>query len=274
MGAVYTYGSTLLNDNVNLYLQEKPFEFPTYVQTTFKMARLEGVKKTGETVNGRTIQMKIKVVGSSRADLETRLSNLYQGLALRQQRLTMYTLDTRYFIADAIVASPVLVAGSPVSVILPVTFFCQQPYAFSVAQAQFDTGVISLNYVSGKTFNFPLQTFAGGGTIFSRPQIRVMYQSGPSWTSVTINQQTDNYAITENSVNLTTSGDYLDFFCDPWQSLTGYTVQKNSSGVPLAFSGLFPPLESTNTAWQVTIIASSTTATTGRLIWTWTPRWM
>jgi hypothetical protein len=67
-------------------------------------------------------------------------------------------------------------------------------------------------------------------------------------------------------------GDYLDIFCDP-NAGSGYTVQKNSSGTPLGFTGIFPVLQPGSTLWNITIVVSSGSPIV-EAIFTWTPRWL
>lgn len=269
----YTYGTFSFNDGINFFLMEKPFDFPTYQQALYKVGRMEGVKKSSEVVNERIIAIKVKVVGISRADLEGQLETMYQNLALRQQQLTLYAIDNRYFVADCTDVKTVMASGLPTSAIATVTFTCQQPYAFAQAPSSYSSGVMTAT-PSGGVCTYPVQNVSGGGSIFSRPTITITQTGGTAtaWTSLTINQQTDNQLITVTAPLPTANGDTMTFYCDPTQSASGYTVQKNGNGVPVPFVGQFPYLEYTNTAWLVTINAPGPTSIIFGLAWT--ARWV
>ena len=269
----YMYGTFSFNDGINFFLVEKPYDFPTYNQALYKIGRIEGVKKTSEVVNERTIALKVKVVGISRADLENQLETMYQSLALRQQQLAFYAIDGRYFIADCTDVKTVLAAGLPTSAIATITFTCQQPYAFAPTSSSYSSGVMTAT-PSGGVCTYPVQNVSGGGSIFSRPTITITQTGGTatSWTSLTVTQQTDNQIITVTSPLPTANGDTITIYCDPTQATNGYTVQKNTNGVPIPFVGQFPYLDYGNTAWLVTLNAPAATSIVFGL--TWTARWI
>lgn len=174
---VYSYGSFSFNDNISYFVMDKPYDSTPFIQTLFKVARLEGQKKTGESINERTIQVKIKVIGTSRVALEQNLEAMYQAFALRQQNLVLYATDQRYFVADCVNVSAPLTGGTPISTVATATFTCQQPFAFAPTASSFNTGNVTLSSAGSGSWTFPVQTFAGGGSIFSRPQITLVNQN-------------------------------------------------------------------------------------------------
>jgi len=267
----YTYGFFSFNDNINYFVTERPYSITPFQQTFFKVARLEGQKKTGETVNERIIQVKMKVIGASRIDLEQKLEVMYAALSLRQQQLVIHASDARYFVADCTNIECALQGGLPISATATLTFTCQQPYALATVASTFTTGNVMLS-ASGTNWVLPVQQFAGGGSTFSRPQITITNQSTVAWSSVSILQQTDSQQIVINDSLPTTVGDRIDIYCDPNMPTNGYTVQLNQSGTLIGFVGVFPVLEYLTTSWLITIAAPS--APTISATWTWTPRYM
>jgi predicted phage tail component-like protein len=182
----YYYGLFPINDNINYYVTDKTFDLAPYTQTLFKIARLEGEKKTGEIVNARKIQLKIKVIGANRVDLEQKLETLYQALSIRQQKLQIYATDDRYYIADCTDATAALAAGFPISTTVTASFTCQQPYAFATSLGTFSTGTVTLTpAAAASTYVFPVQTFNAGTSVYGRPQITIINQNADNSTTLT-----------------------------------------------------------------------------------------
>lgn len=202
MTTTYQYGAFVLNDGVNYFLTEKHLDMPAFRQTLFPIARLEGMKKTGERINEKRIPVVITVVGVSRSDLESKLDTLYGALALRQQSLTLHALDNRYYVADAISGTAHLVPGKILSAQVPVTFVAQQPFAYAPAQSIATTGSVTLTQVTGSTTNWQLaggfNVGAGGGNYFARPTLQI-YNLTP------INQTNLTAALTSGNVYTTLS---------------------------------------------------------------------
>ncbi len=278
-GPPYTFGSFVINDGVSYILMEKPYDVTPWQQSYFKLARLEGVKRTGDVVNQRQITLKIKVIGVSRVDLEQKLEALYQGLAIRQQPLQIYAADNRYFVADCTSIGTTLVGGLPISVVVTATFTCVQPYAFASVVSHFSSGVLfPISNIAG-AYTFQPQVIAGGGSVYSRPELHLKQTGGvaQNWTQVTVTQTTDNQFIqvTGSPYLITTNGATVDIYGDPTSFPNGYTVQLNASGTPIAFSGVFPQMKETLSTWSI-VVTTSNPGNTPSLTanWTWTPRWL
>src|SRR5579885_1743619 len=184
------YGSFDLDNHstppTGYYVQSRPLGNMKKQQNLVPIARYEGVKKTGEWIGERTIQLQVKVVGSSRANLESLLDALYLALDQEQQHLVLHS-DGRYFVADAIYAPAPLGIGNILACTVPIDFVCQQPYAYSASgSGPYDTGDLVLSLDSGMraypggrsipntTYVFPpFLSITGGGTAFSRPTMKI-----------------------------------------------------------------------------------------------------
>jgi hypothetical protein len=195
----YTFGDFCFHDGVNYLLTEKEFAMPDVVQTYSKLARYEGVKKTGETVNQKHIPVTIRVIAASRVDLERKIDALYGALSSSQQPLTLHQADGRYWVADAIAAGVQFAPGVVVSAKVPITFVAVQPYALSPSQSSYDTGSVLVPNVAGTTWRAGAYQINGGGTVFSRPTLTLINQtptnnttlssgltSGNSYTSLSV----------------------------------------------------------------------------------------
>jgi len=167
----YSYGTFCFHDGVNYLLTKKSISAVPVKETLFKIARFEGMKKTGEVTNARTITLEIRVLGSSRADLESKLDALYQAFSQRQQNLTLHSVDGRYYLADCVGMDATLAPGSILSAIVSATFLCQQPYAYAAQQLFFTSGGVSGGNIGGQNWQLANQTIMGGGNVFNRPTI-------------------------------------------------------------------------------------------------------
>lgn len=194
------FGSFDLDANQNGYfVQARQLGTVQTTQSLYPIARYEGVKKSGQYIGARKIKMQVKVVGTSRANLISLLDAMYLALNVPQQHL-VYAADGRYFIADAVYAPADVGIGQLLAVTVPVDFVCQQPYAYAAnGSGPFDTGSFLLSK-SGTAYVFPVFNVAGGGTIFSRPVLKVYNQrpvlstqltsalvSGNVYTSLSVN---------------------------------------------------------------------------------------
>jgi hypothetical protein len=188
----YAYGGFVLHDGLNYIVTEKGYPYPQVRETLFKIARMEGMKKTGEVVNDVTLGIKVRVIGASRADLEMKLDALYQALSRRQQNLTLHSVDGRYYVCDAVAAQAPLPRGNILSTEVPISFLAQQPYPLAAAASTYSYPSTALALVSGSTYQTGVHTFAGGGTIYSRPIITISNNT-PS------NNTTLGAALTQNT---------------------------------------------------------------------------
>lgn len=212
-----TYGSFNLNDNINYYVVRKPVEMTKIMPTTFKIGRLAGVKKTGEVVNERTITLDVRVIGTSRTDLENKLDAMAQALNIRNQNLTMHTNDSRYWIADCLGFTAELQSGRILSTIATVNFIAYQPYAFAVSGSTNNTGTQLMTYSGSGTQYTYTYSITGGGNVYAYPTF-VMTQrtvamsttltsaltSGTNYTSISVSAI--SRALTTRDTVILTSG--------------------------------------------------------------------
>lgn len=257
----YSYGSIVLHDG-STYLVTKidgisPVDWNI---TTAKIARTEGMKVVGQTIDTRTITLSMQVVTASRTALEAALDTLEAALNVPQQPLTLHS-DNRYWIASCtkLTYSRDMVAVANVQV----TFTCYQPYAYSATvQAQTVTGNVS----SPITW-----TMTGGGTIFSHPQMKITNTDGAlSLTTIAIQNMTSGQKLSLGTLQLLPA-QYLIATGDPFDTYS-YTVTKN--GVLTLFYdfiGVFPTLDTGISNWQLT---AATTGGTVQILVTWTPRYL
>lgn len=264
------FGSFNLNDNVNYFVIEKTLSTVPIKQTLFKVARLEGMKKTGAVQNERQISIKLRVVGTSRSNLESLLDTLNAALILPQQNLVMHALDARYFIADCTDVQITLPQGSVVSATVSLTFTAQQPFAFATSASSYTTTLSGWTVSSGVySANFSV---TAGGNVFCRPAvIQLSNLSSVAWSGFSLLQSTDSMTIEVDTGLPAVNGDYLAINCDP-TSGNGYLVALNGSTTPQAFLGEFPVLEPTATAFTVSIHAASQPNI--HVSCTWTARWL
>lgn len=199
MSSPVLYGSFNLNDNVNFFVIRKPISTVSITPTYFKIGRLTGMKKTGETTNERTIKMDVRVLGVSRSDLENQLDSMQQALNLRQQQLSMRTNDTRYFLADCVAMEAQLAPGQVLSTTVSLTFICYDPYAYSLQTTTFDTGDMQLTYNSTLIAYTGSTVVTGGGTAETFPVIRI-YQHTTALTTTLTTQLNSGSAYSQLSV--------------------------------------------------------------------------
>lgn len=187
--AVYTFGTFTLNQNsagLGYFLTAKELPMPTVKPVTFLIARRDGTKKSGESVDARTITVTIKIVGTSRTDLIIRLDALQQSLTLRSQTLCIHEDGRYYQSVDAISAPVSLSAGKGiVQCECVVVFTAYDPYAYASALSTFDTGTVALTLASS-LWNFAAQVITGGGTVYSLPLIRLYNRTSTGSTTLTV----------------------------------------------------------------------------------------
>ncbi len=167
----YSYGGFPLHDGVHYFLLEKTFDLVPLKQTTFKLARFEGVKVTGVQTDARTLQVLVYVLGTSRTDLEARLDALFAAMALRQQQLTLHALDGRYAVADCISARAPLRRGTVLSAVATLQFLCQQPYLYAPSASTFSSASAALPNTGPSTWQTAALAVPSSGTVFARPTV-------------------------------------------------------------------------------------------------------
>lgn len=219
----YSYGAFSLNDGLNYRVTSKTLGMVETKQTYGKFARMEGVKKLGEYTNERTITVKVLVSAqdsAGRAGLELLLDALTRALQNKQQQLTLHSLDTRYFVADALSMTGPLPAGKIVSTEVTLTFLCQRPYARAATTSSYTTGAQTYTSVLGSQWYSPILTLSGGGTVFARPLL------------ILTNNMVSNQVTTQASVpNGTPSITSLYVTALPHAAITGesYVLQSGSA---------------------------------------------
>ncbi len=177
----YWYGAFNLNNQPQTVLLDKPLDFPTIKEALFKIAKTEGMKKTGEDVSAKQIQVRVQLIASSRSALEALIDTLLQSLALRQQQLVLHA-DGRYWIADCIDAKIPLGPQNTVSTVVTLTFLAQNPYAYAALSTSDDTGSGAMTFLSGTTYQLN-RIITGGGNIYAYPHLQLRYQTpGPFCT--------------------------------------------------------------------------------------------
>lgn len=273
----YYFGSFNINDNINYFLLSKNLDFAEVKPTLFKIAHLDGEKQTGYAINSRQIQVHIGVVADSatptRANLESKLDTLDGALRLKQQRLQLHALDTRYFTADCISAKATFPGTSPIKAVVQAVFLAQIPYAYAVATSTQNIANVNLTLVSGNVYKYADQTFAGGGTAVALPKIHLVSTNNVAWTQVQIFDNTDSRTLTITSNLPSATNDFIDIYCDPNQIPSGgYSVQKNGT-TACAFNGVFPVLQPTNTSWTIQVTTGGSVPA-GSAQWSWQARFM
>lgn len=269
----YFYGAQNLNDGVNYFLLEKDsLSMPSVSQTLFKVGRLEGMIKTGEVVNEKPIKVKMRVLGISRADLESKVDALTQALNLRQQHLSLHTSDSRYLIADCIQAQFPLGQGNVITTVGQLLFVAQEPYAYASAASTNDTGNVTYTSIGGNQYQKSF-SFAGGGTVYSYPTITLTAKNATTWTQLQIQQTTDSEVITLTSNLPTALNDTVTIVCDPRAQNGGQAYKNGNTANQCNINGIFPVEEPTATSWVITISAGAT-APQVDVVWSWTPRWL
>ncbi len=203
---LYTFGGFIIHNGMDVFLQQKTFDFPERKQTYFHIARNDGDKKTGEIINAKPIPVSLRITGFNRPDVEMKWDAMQQALSYEQQNLKLHALDGRFWVADAIRAPMTLAPGKLQSTPpIAITFVAQNPYAYAAASQAFtDSGVASL--VSGSLWQRTGINLWRQGTSTAYPQI-----------VITNNTQSNNTTLTTGLTNGT-----------PTSSLTVAAIPNNA----------------------------------------------
>lgn len=263
----YSYGGFILHDNLTYFVEGVDFSWVPVTVTTAKIARLEGMKKAGDTVDMRQIPLIITVMPAlgTRQALESALDALYIALNQRQQQLILHA-DGRYFLADCVsVSVPV---KKPAYAIVQAQFTCYQPFAFAALPSSALAPNISLSGTG--PYNLTT-TIVGGGTVFVRPTVTVTNVGSLAISNLVLLNQAQNQSLTISSLTLN-QNDYVTIVSDP-NLANGYTITKNGVSATLYdFTGAFPIQGTGGEAWQMQCTASSTPIVTVQ--WNWTKRYL
>src|SRR6266702_2008493 len=168
-----TYGGFDLNANSSgYYAISRPMGTTQIQQNIVNIARMEGGKLSGSFTGEKRVQVLCKVVGTSRANLESLLDTLYAALNKPNQALAYHQSDSRYFIATALYTPVQLGIGEIIKAEVHIDFVCPAPYAFAGSASSYDSGDINLTS-SGSQWVTPVQNITGGGNVFCRPTITI-----------------------------------------------------------------------------------------------------
>lgn len=184
----FTFGGYSLHTisaGFGLLVQSKDVSAPVVSPIVTPIARRFGVVRSGEQVGARDIDLIIKIVGSSRTDLISRLDALKKALRLRGRDLVIYE-DSRYFRdVDCISAEAKLAGGANVTACtVNVLFRAYDPVAYAASSSSYDSGTVALTLGSG-VWSFPAIAISGGGTNETYPLIRLTNKTSTGSTTLT-----------------------------------------------------------------------------------------
>jgi len=264
----YSYGGFLLHDNLTFFMEAVDLSWVDITQVMTKIARMEGMKKSGESQDDRKVKLTVAVMplAGTRAALEAALDTLDLALYQRQQPLVLHG-DGRYFVADCVSSKRVI--NHPSYVAMELDFECQQPFAYAPAPSSSSATLFGLG---SNPYTFTTAV-TGGGTVFSRPTITITNVGTPAISNLVLTNQTDNTVLSITALTLN-AGDYVTIVCDPLLSTNnGYLIYKNGSTATLYdFSGVFPVLDTGTSTWQLQGNAASAPLVT--MNWSWTNRYL
>src|SRR5256885_3712845 len=165
--ADYSFGGYILNsfsNGLGNIVRSKDISTPTVTPITASVARRFGTVKSGESVGARDIDITLKIIGSSRTDLISRLDALKKALRLRGQSLVIFEDSRLLQNTDCLAAEGKLTGGADVLACnLSLKFRAYDPIMYAATSSSYDTGTVALTSASG-TWNFPAISVTGGGT--------------------------------------------------------------------------------------------------------------
>lgn len=200
------YNNFNLNDGVNYVVLSKSIGFPAINPSTFKVGRLEGMKKVGENINERKITLNVRVIGVSRADVENKIDAMQLALWDRGATLTLHANDNRYYIVDCVDFKYTFGVGQIISVMAQVDFIAYAPFAFASSVSSYSTGTFIMPEnganLGSSSFVSSFSVLAGGN-VFTRPLITItnmqpnfdtaltaVLSIGVNYTSINVNATT------------------------------------------------------------------------------------
>lgn len=264
----YSFGNLLLHDSVQFYVQKFDISPPTINVAMAKVARTDGMKKTGQTVNERHIKVSLLVVAAdgTRETFFNCIDTLLASLAIPAQHL-VFNIDGRYYIADC--TNKTVLVERPSSCAIELEFLAYQPYAYGTATSQTLT-----NSSIGNGINNVLMTIVNGGNATTFPVITVTNTGSHNLTGFFIQNLTSGFYLNVSGITSLTPGEYMTITCDPFAANNlGLTIIKNNVvGTRYDFTGVFPSLDSGTTQWQFT--ANNSPSTTVTINFAWQPRWL
>jgi len=186
--ADYSFGGYILNsfsNGLGNIVRSKDISTPTVTPITASVARRFGTVKSGESVGARDIDITLKIIGSSRTDLISRLDALKKALRLRGQSLVIFEDSRLLQNTDCLAAEGKLTGGADVLACnLSLKFRAYDPIMYAATSSSYDTGTVALTSASG-TWNFPAISVTGGGTSESFPLIRLTNKTSTGATTLT-----------------------------------------------------------------------------------------
>lgn len=183
----YTFGAFQLNANsggLGYFFIEKNLDMPKIKPIEFPIARRDGMRKSGEFVEPRDINVLLKVAGSSRADLISRLDLLQQALAQRSQTLCIHEDGRLFNSVDCVSADAKFKIGKIVSVDCNLAFRAYDPYAYASSSSSYDTGTVALTSAN-QLWNFPAINVSVGGTYWGYPLLHIINKTSTGSTTLT-----------------------------------------------------------------------------------------
>lgn len=271
MTIAYAYGNFLIHDGQTYFTEGVDYSWVAVAAATTKIARLEGLKKTGETTDDRQITINLSVVApdGTRAGLEAALDALAIALNQRQQQLVIHT-DGRYFICDCLqIQAPI---QAPAYAAVKLVFRAYQPYAMAAKKVLFQP---ANTLMLGSANPYTLTTnLSGGGSIYSRPTITITNISTLTLTNLSITNLTDNIALNILGLSLA-QNDYVTIISDMTipGNMGGTIIKNNVTTTLYDFTGIFPSLDIGPSQWQIQA-TSSGGAPNIQVQWAWIPRWL
>lgn len=241
--STYTYGSFQLNANASGYgffFLGKKMGLPGVKVSEFPVFRGDRSKISGVLVDARQVDVQLKIVGSSRPDLMSRLDTLQQALSQRGQPLIVHE-DGRQFLNAYPINAPVNFL-SVIHAECTITFRCPDPYAYSTALSTYSSGTLTLTLSSG-TYNFPTISLTNSGTVYAYPLIRLTNQTSTGQTTLTANR------------NSGTAYTTLTVAATPFSAVTGDKISITHGGTTQTLT-----ISSTVSVGATTINVSSFTA--------------
>lgn len=189
--AAYLFNGFNLNDGVNFYTLGKNLDFPQINESLLKIARLEGSRRSGVDIKPRQIQLRVKIVGSSRNNLESLIDSMYTALSTQSSQLSIHSLDGRYYIADCVGVKTQLMGNNPLAAIADLSFLAQIPYAYAASPTTINgTSIIMAGpgTFTGATpliYTYSTGGVGAGGNVWTYPSIQITLQTPSSAQNTT-----------------------------------------------------------------------------------------
>jgi len=190
----YLLNGLNINNGTSFFVLNKPFDFPTASPALAKIARLEGNTVTGYDIKPRTIPIQVRILGTSRSNLESNIDTLYQALATPNVTLSLHS-DGRYWRGTVTDVKLSLASNVPLTAVCTITFTAFQPYPWASSVSANDTGVQQMSG-SGPTYTYTYSV-TGGGNIWTYPSITVTLKTPSVQGTLTSAYTPSNSGVTQ-----------------------------------------------------------------------------